>query len=278
MATTNCGLVNFGNTCFLNSALQALLCLDFPLFPSSFVPTDDSLFHEFVLLRTAIKDNGRVQAIMQPRRFVDAFYHFGERSFPRGQQQDAIECVAYLLDTFHDSHKDQVSFCFGEYATRLAQQRIAGQQAFSVLYLDLPIGPSVCDVETLIARTHETDGKEEEEEQPGITVTRWPSTLIVAFKRYLPDGRTKNNAAVLLEDTLDTQRWLGPVYELRALIHHHGSLTGGHYTASGKELGPGNQWSHFDDTAVRTGLSLSAVGDASVYGTVWVKKDLSSWV
>lgn len=112
-----------------------------------------------------------------------------------------------------------------------------------------------------------------------LQVYRPPRVLWITLKRFSPRNggssssflsfsrfrsASKNNAQVVVEDTLDLEPYCNALglssgngghgrplrYQLIAVSHHSGSLEGGHYTATCRSCSDGS-WYAFNDSSVR---------------------------
>ncbi|KAH3767493.1 ubiquitin carboxyl-terminal hydrolase 45 [Pelomyxa schiedti] len=92
-----------------------------------------------------------------------------------------------------------------------------------------------------------------------------PPVLIIHVKRFMqsPSGRlSKINDFVSYPMTLDLSPYClesvtgSTTYRLYGIVEHHGSMTGGHYTAT-VSVDEGD-WHHFSDTHVSSGANASA--------------------
>ena len=89
-----------------------------------------------------------------------------------------------------------------------------------------------------------------------------PDILVVQFKRFDWDGR-KDSLAVPFSSVLDLNRYrsegneIHSVYELCAVVSHHGSLGGGHYRCTA--MGADKNWHIFDDQRMSRATVKEAV-------------------
>lgn len=123
---SNRSLANLGNTCYLNSAIQALRHI--PLF-IKFIKNDDSetswkkwihtdrkeshtLLEETSAIINALSVPSHPGTTIIPRRFVTSFIQYGRKhsdAIGMGSQADAAEALQLLIDGIHTQLARQVS-------------------------------------------------------------------------------------------------------------------------------------------------------------------------
>ena len=99
----------------------------------------------------------------------------------------------------------------------------------------------------------------------GVRMHTSPNILVIDLKRFTPIGHTghmiKNNAHIPLKQELDLTPYTvnnhPSRYQLQSVVHHAGSLTGGHYIAVCK--GPGDDWRQLNDQTVTVTDARSAM-------------------
>lgn len=262
------GLVNSGNTCYLNSALQALLSID--EFRKIVRKHSDGLSRSLSELSDAYEGNVRVANPIRVRHEASQVSDF----FRQPGQQDSHECLIALIDALHEATKrpkkhrkptNPSEAQWQEYLRIFGESDIGnlvtGQMRYQMIcsecrktrdsyeaFVDVGL-PVVC---SSVLGCLETFMSHELLEDPIVCDTcrastktfksasfgRFPNILILTLKN---DGRTQVSPEEILQ--------VGNVsYVLQSVINHIGTSThGGHYYAT---IRFGSYWFHVDDDTV----------------------------
>ncbi|XP_057656003.1 ubiquitin carboxyl-terminal hydrolase 38 [Diorhabda carinulata] len=276
------GLNNLGNTCYMNSVLQALFMTK--IFRNEVLRHNrdvSQLFSKlqalFVLLQFSKRNSLSPNDILHVSR---------PPGFSLGHQHDSSEFLGYLLDTLHEQEKNvtnTIESCYGdEGAVALlptkVQQSFGGKTMtvsrcgectttservdhFRELQLSFPNHSDNQSVQTLLdyyLQPEKLSGDNQyhcdicnrlTDGEKVTKIVEAPARLIFTLKhfRYDPTShqRTKLLQTVVLDDrlTLDSH-----IYELYAAVVHCGfSVDSGHYYTLAKDK---SQWYKFNDSCV----------------------------
>ena len=295
------GLVNLGNTCFINSVLQACyhsLDLKYRIEPCT-VNNNDSLTLserisiELINVFTEMRNNESLpQAPVVPYRFVELIKL--DPRFTGSRQQDAAEFLQVLIehllciDSKVLTRDEQLQTC-GE-MTNITTCKTCGTinrvtEHFNLLLLDLPMTPtslsecisqlntkeSVDGINCDVCTTKQTKYKQSE-------LSKLPDVLIIVLKRFAQDT-TKNGVIVDIPMGLNFHYPLtnndndGPIesYSLHTIVDHNGTeASSGHYST--RCLIDHSIWYHIDDTRVHLQTGLLSLGSSSAYISIYKKQ------
>ena len=284
------GLVNLGNTCFFNAAMQCLARVA-PLY--QFVLSDEfegSINHENKLgshgeiaraFKEFLTELTHSQSQVNPRGLRNAL-RMQYTTFSNYSEHDAQELLCAAIDGLHEDTKrangeSPISDIFyGELETQLKcpSCHFVKKMRDRFSCLSLPIGPkpqaledclqSFCRVERLdsanrwecpACRMRILAARRTE-------ITRVPAVLIIQLKRFTAHG--KNCAPVLYGLTLDMSKWskTGEPMSLVGAVNHFGDLGGGHYTACALDQTT-SSWYEFNDSKARKIRPTEAISDTA---------------
>jgi len=277
------GLINIGNTCYLNSTLQCLVHIDeLNMFLDQHLPTD-LLIKEYNDLRILIQQGHNH---VTPNRFVYVVQHVCNEKkmdlFTSFQQYDLSEFLRFMLNEFHTSLKHNVqipipsqltpidkkcvemiirnysndySFIidhfYGISVSTIETDKIQSIIPDSFFMLDLPIPSSpnttIYDCFNLYTETEHFDWHDD------TSNTYIPATKKIQFWKLpkllfivfkrFTNENHKNNQPIDVPFMLDLY---GLNYQLVCVCNHYGNVNGGHYSTVVKK----DNWIEFDDGSV----------------------------
>lgn len=258
-----CGLVNTGNTCYVNSALQCLYSIPDLVewvrqqpAPTSIRNVTDSYV---ALVQSMWSDRSKVINPCELKDWVTR----SALIFSGSGQKDAHEFMNSLLNAIASVDPSSPLVSLFRIHT---QSTIIGNSCLhrdtttgSTTFLSLPLPELGLFAQTKISLVDLIKDFCQEEEMVGdyycqschryqsarqqtTIIDRLPRTLVVQLKRFPFDG-TDRKLETFIDYRLEYRNLLSnnDHYTLCAVLVHHGSLAGGHYTALTRDY-PNNRW------------------------------------
>lgn len=232
------GLVNLGATCYLNSAVWALLGVH------DCIPPDNETSREVLKLKTVFCPGDKPPQDTRP-----LFEHLRRRtqSFKAFQQDDAHDALLQLLEAMNTPYafagKTQIVLKEPD------KKRYGPEEAFTVLTVPVQGCTTIgeCVRMAFAKETVQLDGK---------PVVKWtkclqaPRVLVLHLNRFNPSDGSRNNKHIeYCEDVEITFSGKSLPYKLYYICLHQGNANSGHYTCAVQ--GQCGEWYLINDHIVR---------------------------
>ena len=283
MKTTNCGLLNKGNTCYVNASLQCLSTMEqlwsnFTSFNNSLSPFVSSFVKIMSLLRSS-------KSPLDPSQFLRFLQRIiaksGNTGFELFQQQDAAEVLSYIFDEFcgeslHAQHMLKFKMQ-SEITCSTCQNESISEDTSSLL--QLPVSNTIqAALNSFLQPEILTEDNsfycnfcsalKSASVVPAFTEVG--HYLVIQLKRFFNHGDQviKDIKHVKCSPTIsvplkDNEVTYEKHFHLVATINHTGNINRGHYT-SYIRLPNSDSWLHCNDAAV-VKVADSKVNNTSSY-------------
>jgi ubiquitin C-terminal hydrolase len=187
----------------------------------------------------------------------------------------AVKCYTMLQDVYSREYSEIMDLFFGIYMSEISSKDGIKTHAIkpeNFFILDLPVldggtvASNLYECFDMFTKTEYLEGENawfnestgsKEDIKKRITFWNFPKILVIALKRFSPDGRQKLNSMINFPlENLDLSKYVSGYssstykYNLYGICNHSGGVMGGHYTAFVKHAD--DKWIHFNDTNVET--------------------------
>jgi ubiquitin C-terminal hydrolase len=257
-STLTGGISNYGNTCYLNAALQCLLAV--PEFSASGPAKGPYAAIKAAIERGVSPSRSEIVALRDAANQGRGAK--GSPMFAKCSHEDMHEFMKAISDgpmgPFAFKIRSVFS-CHRKYDKADLGEKYTNETLDDAQEISLPLGTGAdtsivalmrqfLAEESMSDQRLEKDACSDTNRTTRLLLETAPKVLVVHLKRFMNDG-TKNESRVTFEETLDLGQVAGALeshYDLIALSVHSGSKNGGHYWAFVKK----QVWAKYNDKNV----------------------------
>ena len=269
--TASCGLVNTGNTCYVNSALQCLNSIpelvEWALEQPAPIASENVIDSYITLVQSMY--SGQYKAV--DARELKDWVTFSAPIFSGTGQKDAHEFMNSLLNAFESIEPSSFLASLFRINTQstvignFCQHRHATEGTTTFLSLPMPdirssnhreiplegLIKDFCQVEDMVGDYYcQQCHHYQSAHQETLIIDPLPRTLVIQLKRF-PFIETDRKIETFVRYQLKYRNLFSSndFYALTAIINHSGSLSSGHYTTTARDHRD-NRWYRYDDQYV----------------------------
>ena len=286
------GFKNLGNTCYMNSALQALLSSNIinngllmyiQRNPDSITKFSPMLIEYYRIIIDMLLEKKSNVCVYSPSLFRKVLH--SENAWFRGtDHHDSHEMIVYMINEFADEKKEKGvanlirKICFGKYKQYVwcIECKNVVESYFNFLDVVLPIpkmsssSPDLEDCFNNFAKYDILDSqnkwkcptcKKNVIAHKKMEIHEVPNVAIFTFNRFI--GTVKNNTPIRIYEYIELD---GQKLKLISTVNHYGGTNGGHYVA---HVSRDNKWYCINDSHVNEISVDKLLNDPSIYMVIY---------
>ena len=188
----------------------------------------------------------------------------------------AVKCYEMLKTVYSKEYSEIMDLFYGVYVSEILSKDGSIHHVMkpeSYFMLDLPIldgnrlATNLYECFDMFSKEEILEGEnawnnektgKKEDIRKRISFWNFPKLLVIALKRFTPDGQYKINQQIdfPVDGELNLSKYVrgynasSHIYELYGICNHMGGTTGGHYTAFVKNAE--GKWNHYNDRSVES--------------------------
>jgi ubiquitin C-terminal hydrolase len=209
----------------------------------------------------------------------------------------AVKCYEMLKSTYLREYSEIMELFYGVYVNEIvsldgSKHHVMKPETYFMLDLPILDGNRLAShlyecfdmfskeeiVEGENAWLNEATGQKEDIKKK-LSFWNFPKILVIALKRFTPDGQYKINQPIEfpVEEPLDLSKYVRGYnpssyqYDLFGVCNHMGGPTGGHYTAFVKNAE--NKWCHYNDRSVENVANIRDLVTPMAYCLFYRKRN-----
>lgn len=256
----NVGLMNFGNTCFMNSGIQ--LIMSAPDLCQHFLNNKELINTKLKKYVKTVADYMNASTGTLGPKILYTSYKKLNTNYRGMSQEDAREFLTYTLDDIITNIRELEKPQFAQYIentesllTYVLETKVTKKNSteppsitsYREVLLPLPLPLENLTLENCYKNFVIEDNEENIIEY---SLKNLPQYLYVAIKRFHCDGRRIMKRQENVEIPFLTDMF-GPIYLLKGFIVHMGSMNSGHYvTYASRVIDSKTVWYLYNDNSV----------------------------
>ena len=271
----NVGLINFGNTCFMNASIQLLMCAKALGSFLLLYDNDLSLYFDNVNIKEfdiykyiqTYKDYISVETNTLGPKILFNRYKILNTNYIGFTQEDSHEFLTFTLDDILEQIKYSInqSILNEEQKNRIINEvrkifsikflqtvfyKNKNETSKTIVYENILTLPISDDINTLEDAYEAYKTQDEEDFTITYKITELPKYLFIGLKRFKTTYTNITKITKEIDINLETNIF-GKNYKLKGFIMHDGSVFGGHYyTYASRKIGNEIKWFCYNDLLI----------------------------
>lgn len=265
----NPGLTNFGNTCFMNAAIQLLMSAStMNLYMMNVDDLDTSLNRKYI--QTFRDYYNPITKVLGPKILYLMYMQLNTR-YHGSTQEDSHEFITYTLDDIlnnvrtlnNEKHikslEKFMTVTINQHVHYKKGQDVDSNKIIKENMLSFPMNDTVTTLNDCYNLFKTEDN---EDFTLSFEISSFPKYLFIGLKRFIFDGRRFNKLNLEIDIPIETNIFnIEHKYKLKSFIIHTGNYMGGHYYAySLKKIDNEYKWFCLNDSNV-TEVSIDTINN-----------------